>query len=80
MQPARRRRAYFALMGTCVLLIVLAWNVVRLWSISAAVAMSVMAALLAPIASIVGNLGALDGSKLPRDKAPREWPRSAHDD
>ena len=40
----RRQRWYFALMGTCLALIVLAWNVVRLWSTTAAVAMSVVAA------------------------------------
>ncbi len=32
-------------MGTCVVLIVLAWNVVRFWSVPAAVAMSVVAAV-----------------------------------
>jgi hypothetical protein len=61
-----RRRAYFTLMGGCLLLIVLAWNVVRLWSTTAAVAMSVVAALIPPVAAIVGNAGSLDGSQLPR--------------
>jgi hypothetical protein len=58
-------------MGTCVLLIALAWNVVRLWSTGAAVAMSVVAALLPPVAAIVANLGALDDSDLPREREPR---------
>ncbi|WP_310962569.1 hypothetical protein [Nocardioides terrisoli] len=49
------RRWYFVLMGVCILLIVLAWNVVRLWSVPAAVAMSVVAALIPPVAAIVGN-------------------------
>jgi len=53
----RRRRWYFALMGVCVALIVLAWNLVRLWSTTAAVAMSVVAAVLPPIAVIVANWG-----------------------
>jgi glutamine amidotransferase PdxT len=53
----RRRRWYFALMGTCLGLIVLAWNVVRLWSTTAAVLMSVVAAVLAPIAVIITNWG-----------------------
>jgi hypothetical protein len=53
----RRQRWYFALMGVCVLLIVLAWNVVRLWSTSAAVAMSVVAAVLPPIAVVIANWG-----------------------
>lgn len=51
----RRRRWYVALMGTCVVLIVLAWNLVRLWSTTAAVVMSVVAAVLAPVAVIVAN-------------------------
>ena len=49
-------------MGTCVVLILLAWNVVRFWSTTAAVVMSVVAAVLPPVAAIVGNLGALDDS------------------
>ena len=54
---ARRRRWYLALMGVCLTLIVLAWNVVRLWSTGAAVAMSVVAAFLPPIAVVIANWG-----------------------
>jgi hypothetical protein len=50
-------------MGTCVVLILLAWNVVRFWSIPAAVGMSIVAALIPPVASIVGNWGAMRGSE-----------------
>jgi hypothetical protein len=57
-----RHRAYFWLMGTCVVLILLAWNVVRLWSTTAAIVMSVVAALIPPVAAFVGNQGALDES------------------
>jgi Flp pilus assembly protein TadB len=53
----RRRRWYYLLMGICLVLILLAWNVVRLWSPTAAVIMSVIAAVLAPIAVIVANWG-----------------------
>lgn len=53
----RRQRWYFALMAVCLLLILLAWNVVRLWSTTAAVAMSVVAAVLPPIAVIIANWG-----------------------
>ena len=53
----RRKRWYFALMSVCVALILLAWNLVRLWSPAAAVVMSVIAAVLPPIAAIVGNWG-----------------------
>ena len=55
--PAGRKRAYFWLMGTCVVLIVLAWNVVRFWSVPAAVVMSVVAAVIPPTAVIVANWG-----------------------
>ena len=51
----RRQRWYFTLMGTCLALIVLAWNVVRLWSTTAAVAMSVIAAVLPPVAVLIAN-------------------------
>jgi hypothetical protein len=71
-QRSSRRRAYFALMGGCLLLIVLAWNVVRFWSITAAVVMSAVAAVIPPIAAIVGNLGGLDDSQLPSgDERPQ---------
>ncbi len=53
----RRQRWYFALMGVCLVLILLAWNVVRLWSSTAAVAMSVVAAVLPAIAVIIANWG-----------------------
>jgi ABC-type transport system involved in cytochrome bd biosynthesis fused ATPase/permease subunit len=52
-----RKKTYFALMGTCVVLILLAWNVVRLFSVPAAVVMSIVAALIPPTAAIVGNKG-----------------------
>jgi hypothetical protein len=65
MSRATRHRAYFVLMGICIALIVLAWNVVRLWSIPAAIAMSVVAALIPPVAAFVGNQGALDESAPP---------------
>jgi hypothetical protein len=47
-------------MGTCVALILLAWNLVRLWSVTAAVVMSVVAAVIPPVAAFVGNMGAFD--------------------
>lgn len=52
-----RKKAYIWLMGTCIVLILLAWNVVRFWSTTAAVVMSVIAAVIPPIAVIVGNRG-----------------------
>jgi hypothetical protein len=50
-----RMRWYLALMGTCLTLIVLAWTVVRFWSTGLAVAMSAVAAVLPPVAAVVGN-------------------------
>ena len=44
-------------MGTCVVLILLAWNVVRFWSTTAAIVMSAVAAVIPPAAAIVANWG-----------------------
>ncbi|MFL6022376.1 MAG: hypothetical protein ACJ72O_03480 [Marmoricola sp.] len=52
-------------MGSCIVLILLAWNVVRFWSIPVAVAMSVVAAVIPPVAAIVGNWGAMRDSEPP---------------
>ena len=52
-------------MGVCIALILLAWNVVLLWSTTAAIVMSVVAALIPPIAAFVGNQGGLDESAPP---------------
>ena len=53
----RRQRWYFALMSVCVVLILLAWNLVRLWSTTAALVMSVVAAVIPPIAVVIANWG-----------------------
>jgi hypothetical protein len=53
-------------MGACLVLILLAWNLVRLWSVTAAVVMSVVAAVIPPTAVIIGNLGSMAESELPR--------------
>ncbi|MGW0927034.1 DUF3099 domain-containing protein [Streptomyces sp. NPDC002644] len=52
---ARRRRAYLVLMGICLGLFVLAWGVVRLWSVPAAVAMCGVAMVIPPVAAVVAN-------------------------
>jgi hypothetical protein len=44
-------------MGTCVGLITLAWLVVRLFSVTAAIVMSVIAMAIPPFAAIIGNSG-----------------------
>lgn len=55
--PPSRKKAYFWLMGTCVVLILLAWNVVRFWSVPVAVGMSVVAALIPPVAAMLAGRG-----------------------
>jgi hypothetical protein len=52
-----RKRAYFIMMGVCLVLIVLAWMVIYRYSIVAAVVMSVIALVIPPVAAIVGNAG-----------------------
>jgi hypothetical protein len=66
MERTGRRHAYLWLMGTCIVLILLAWNVVRFWSVTAAVVMSAIAAVIPPAAAIVANLGSMAESDLPR--------------
>lgn len=50
-----REQVYLIMMGTCLLLIILAWTVVRLFSPGLAVAMSVVAAFIPPFAVMVAN-------------------------
>ncbi len=52
---ARRRHAYFFLMGACLTLFISAWAFVRLWSVPAAVAMCIVAMVIPPLAAIVAN-------------------------
>lgn len=59
--PAGRLRRYLALMSVCLILLVLAWGWVRLFSTGLAVAMTLVAMVIPPIAAIVANAGALDG-------------------
>ncbi|GAA0414170.1 DUF3099 domain-containing protein [Streptomyces luteireticuli] len=46
---------YFAMMGTCIGLFVLAWAVVRLWSVPAAIGMCLLAMVIPPVAAVVAN-------------------------
>jgi hypothetical protein len=73
----RRKRWYFAIMGTCLTLFVLSWSVIRLVSVPAAVALSVVAMCLPPLAAIVGNARGRDERwwdepPLPRPRIPRQ--------
>jgi hypothetical protein len=42
-------------MGTCVFLFVMAWSLVRLWSVPAAIGMCLVAMVIPPVAAIVAN-------------------------
>jgi Protein of unknown function (DUF3099) len=52
-----RNRAYFVMMGLCLTMVILAWTVVRLFSVTAAIVMSVAAMVIPPLAAIVANAG-----------------------
>ena len=56
-REVNQKQAYFWMMGVCIGLILLAWNVVRHFSVPLAVAMSIVAALIPPVAAIVANKG-----------------------
>ena len=53
----KRQRTYLVMMGTCVLLIVLAWTLIWRFSVLAAVVMSAVALVVPPVAAIVANSG-----------------------
>ena len=52
-----RDRAYFVLMGCCLVTIILAWTVVRIFSTTAAIVMSLVVGVIPPVAAIVANAG-----------------------
>jgi NhaP-type Na+/H+ or K+/H+ antiporter len=52
-----RKRGYFVLMGVCLTLFILSWSVVRLYSVPAAVVISIVALVIPPIAVFVANAG-----------------------
>lgn len=55
--PARRRLRYLLMMGCCVLLLVTAWTWVQFYSVLAAGVMSLVAALIPPLAAMMANAG-----------------------
>ncbi|GAA4576781.1 hypothetical protein GCM10023193_78580 [Planotetraspora kaengkrachanensis] len=50
-----RRRIYFILMGTCLALFVLAGTVIARFSVPAAIAVSIVALAIPPLAVIIAN-------------------------
>ena len=67
----RRKLPYLILMGTCLLLFVLSWTVVRRYSAPAAVAMTIVALAIPPLAAIVANAGREGGGPDRRNGGPR---------
>ena len=57
MRGSGRDWAYFVLMGLCLAMFVLAWSVIRRYSVTAAVVMSAVALCIPPIAVIIANAG-----------------------
>jgi ABC-type transport system involved in cytochrome bd biosynthesis fused ATPase/permease subunit len=52
-----RDRMYLGLMAVCLTLFILAWAVVRNYSVTASVVMTVVALAIPPIAVIIANAG-----------------------
>lgn len=52
-----RNRLYFALMGGVIAAVILSWTVIRLFSVTAAIVVSVAVMIIPPIAAIVANAG-----------------------
>lgn len=74
-----RHRRYLVIMGVCLLLVANAWTWVRAYSVGWAVAMSLVAALLPPIAAITTNAESpiLHGERSDEqdaDTASERWP------
>ncbi|HEV8528873.1 MAG TPA: hypothetical protein VGS60_15205 [Actinomycetes bacterium] len=66
----RKKLPYLILMGTCLLLFVLSWTVVRRYSAPAAVAMTIVALAIPPLAAIVANAGRESGGPDRRNGEP----------
>jgi hypothetical protein len=54
-QQRNRHRYYFVMMGVCLGLFVLAWGVVRFFSVGAAIGMCVVAMVIPPLAAVFAN-------------------------
>ncbi|MFE0458674.1 DUF3099 domain-containing protein [Kitasatospora sp. NPDC058965] len=80
MQQRNRHRYYFAMMGGCLALFVLAWGVVRFFSVGAAIAMCVVAMVIPPLAAVFANRRDPEDDwwQDPRWDDP-DWDRPGHD-
>ena len=61
-----RQRRYFALMGTCLGLLLVAWVGIRPYSTTWTVALTVVAMVIPPIAALVANAGWRHDAPAPR--------------
>jgi hypothetical protein len=52
-----RNRLYFALMGGVIAAVILSWTVIRLFSVTAAIVVSVAVMIVPPVAAMVANAG-----------------------
>lgn len=65
-QPSRGdKRLYFMLMAVCIGLFVLAWAVLRRYSVTAAVVVSVVALAIPPFAAIIANVASATQRRRP---------------
>ncbi|MEU3494683.1 DUF3099 domain-containing protein [Kitasatospora cineracea] len=80
MQAHRRHVRYFVMMGGCLALFVLAWGVVRFWSVGVAIGMCVVAMVIPPVAAVLANKRDKDDDwwNDPRWDDPR-WDQRGHD-
>ena len=56
-RPVTRNRLYFVLMGGVIAAVILSWTVIRLFSVTAAIVVSVAVMIVPPIAAMVANAG-----------------------
>ena len=70
-QPPRRdKRLYLVLMTICIGLFVLSWAVLDRYSVTAAVAVSVVALVIPPFAAIIANAASATDRKRPLSRTP----------
>ncbi|WP_084316422.1 DUF6343 family protein [Actinospica robiniae] len=78
--PARRRTRYLVMMGVCLLMLIVAWTWVRFYSVPAALIISVVAALVPPIAAVVANADSpILRENSGRDETGQERPETDED-
>jgi hypothetical protein len=79
-QQRSRHRYYFVMMGVCLGLFVLAWGVVRFFSVGAAIGMCVVAMVIPPLAAVFANRRDPEDDWWddPRWDDP-EWDKPGHD-